>query len=296
MTPQHFIPSAGVTLAAYTWGNPQTAKATLVLVHGYPDSAKIWQEMAQLLAQNYYVISYDVRGAGESSIPKSVSQYDLSYLRQDLQAVIDTLAPNTKVHLVAHDWGSIQTWEAVTEPSLQDRIASYITISGPCLDHVGHWIRQRLGQPNAKSVTQLAKQFSHSWYIWLFHMPFLAPNIWRFGGERLWPMVLNNIEGITEEHPNPSQVKDGRYGINLYRANIFKYVLSPRKRHTTVPVQLVVPSGDHFMIPDIFDDLAQWVPQLTRTTIDAGHWVPLSHAPQLTQIVRQFIQKQLSLG
>jgi pimeloyl-ACP methyl ester carboxylesterase len=44
MTPQHFIPSAGVTLAAYTWGNPKTAKATVVLIHGYPDSAKIWQE------------------------------------------------------------------------------------------------------------------------------------------------------------------------------------------------------------------------------------------------------------
>lgn len=96
MTPQHFIPSAGVTLAAYTWGNPKTAKATIVLIHGYPDSAKIWQEMAELLANDYYVISYDVRGSGESTIPKRIKQYDLSYLRQDLQAVIDTLAPKQK--------------------------------------------------------------------------------------------------------------------------------------------------------------------------------------------------------
>ena len=291
MTPQHFIPSAGVTLAAYTWGNPKTAKATVVLIHGYPDSAKIWQEMAELLANDYYVISYDVRGSGESTIPKRIKQYDLSYLRQDLQAVIDTLAPKQKVHLVAHDWGSIQTWEAVTEPSLQDRIASYTSASGPCLDHMGYWMRQRLSQPNAKAVGQLAKQFSHSWYIWMFHLPFLAPNIWRFGGERLWPIMLEKVEGIKEEHPNPSQVKDGQYGVNLYRANIFKYVLAPRERYTTVPVQLLVPTNDHFMIEDIWDDLDQWVPNLTRSTIEAGHWLQLSHAQQFAQAASQFIEK-----
>ncbi|HMX99978.1 MAG TPA: alpha/beta hydrolase, partial [Agitococcus sp.] len=85
--------------------------------------------------------------------------------------------------------------------------------------------------------------------------------------------------------------KDGQYGVNLYRANIFKYVLAPRERYTTVPVQLLVPTNDHFMIEDIWDDLDQWVPNLTRSTIEAGHWLQLSHAQQFAQAASQFIEK-----
>ncbi|MFP4596292.1 alpha/beta fold hydrolase, partial [Ralstonia sp.] len=59
------VQSGDVTLAVKTWGDP--ARPTVVLVHGYPDNSEVWHEMAPLLARDYYVIAYDVRGAGQSS-------------------------------------------------------------------------------------------------------------------------------------------------------------------------------------------------------------------------------------
>ena len=178
MTPSQFVQSADVTLAVYTWGKASKNKPTVVLVHGYPDAANVWQASAELLAKRYFVVAYDVRGAGLSTRPTKKSAYDLKYLVDDLAAVVDAVCPKKAVHLVAHDWGSIQSWEAVTTPTLQGRIASYTTISGPSLDHAGHWIRQRLSSGSPKQLAQLARQAAHSWYIAMFHLPLLAPTIW----------------------------------------------------------------------------------------------------------------------
>jgi pimeloyl-ACP methyl ester carboxylesterase len=69
MTPSQFVQSADVKLAVYTWGKPSKNKPTVVLVHGYPDAANVWKASAELLAQRYFVVAYDVRGAGNSTRP-----------------------------------------------------------------------------------------------------------------------------------------------------------------------------------------------------------------------------------
>ena len=62
------------------------------------------------------------------------------------------------VHLVGHDWGSLQGWEAVTTDHMAGRIASFTSMSGPCLDHAGWWIRDRLSSLRPSAIRQLAVQ------------------------------------------------------------------------------------------------------------------------------------------
>ena len=126
----------GINLATRRRGNPDGP--AVLFVHGYPDNGDVWDAVAEALGDDYHLITYDVRGAGASSSPRGRQAYRLEELRDDLFAVIDALSPGRPVHLVGHDWGSIQAWEAVTEPGAEKRIASYTSLSGPCLDHVGH--------------------------------------------------------------------------------------------------------------------------------------------------------------
>ena len=113
MTQRHWIDATkDVRLFAETWGNEKNTP--IVLVHGYPDSHTIWHDVATQLAEQFYVIAYDVRGAGKSSIPTALKDYKIDVLAQDLQAVVNSLIPNRLFHLVGHDWGSIQSWESVT--------------------------------------------------------------------------------------------------------------------------------------------------------------------------------------
>ena len=283
------VRNGDVELAVYRWGSAK-AEQTILMVHGYPDSARIWQQTAELLADRYQVIAYDVRGAGASSRPSAVKDYRLEHLVEDMAAVIDACSPEQAVHLLAHDWGSIQSWEAVTTSRLHGRIASFTSISGPSLDHAGHWLRRRAGSISVTDKLALLKQLSHSWYIGLFHLPGLAPAVWRFGGNGMWPLALQTLEGIAEPESCEHQSQDGLFGINLYRANVLPRLTRPRERYANIPVHLIFPLKDHFMIEEIWRDLRLWVGQLWRSDVESGHWLPLTHAPLLADKMHDFIQ------
>jgi NAD(P)-dependent dehydrogenase (short-subunit alcohol dehydrogenase family)/pimeloyl-ACP methyl ester carboxylesterase len=272
-----FAASGDVQLAVREWG--ERGRPTILLVHGYPDSSHAWDATAALLAEDFHVVAYDVRGAGQSTAPHPVEDYDLEHLVADTAAVAAAVSPDKPVHLVGHDWGSIQSWETVTTETMRGRIASYTTISGPCLDHAGYWVLQRLKSGTPAEVSRVASQLLHSWYIGMFHLPVAAPAAWKMGLDKLWPALLEKLDGVAADI-NPTQRKDGSHGVKLYRANVLKRVLKPNKRRTDIPVQLIVPLRDRFVTPQLFDDLPQWAPKLWRSNVDAGHWLQVSH-PQL---------------
>ncbi len=285
MTPTRIVTRGDVRLAVYEWGSAADGKPTLVLVHGYPDSARVWDAVAERLAGQFHVVSYDVRGAGQSSAPSRVRDYRILELMGDLAAVFDAVAPGRKIHLVGHDWGSIQSWESVTLSPMRDRIASYTSISGPSLDHVGYWLRAH-ARPGWKGQ-QLLRQLARSWYIAAFQLPLFAPAAWRFGVGRSWSKLVRAMEGTVVD-ASPTQTADGRNGINLYRANVLPRLLRPEPRHAIAPVQLIIPMRDRFVSPELFEGLSRWVPVLRRRAIDAGHWLLLSHPDKVASCIGEW--------
>ncbi|WP_454721387.1 MULTISPECIES: alpha/beta fold hydrolase [Cupriavidus] len=264
---QRFVQSGPVRLAVKTWGDP--SRRAIVLVHGYPDNSAVWHGVAPLLADDYYVIAYDVRGAGASSAPAAAAAYRLARLAEDFGAVIDTLSPGAPVHLVGHDWGSIQCWECVTEPRLRGRIASFTSCSGPCLDHAGHWMRGN------RRLARSLRQALSSWYIYVFHLPWLPELGWRLWMGRMWPFYLKWSEGVAAE-PSPTRVADGCHGLALYRANMLPRLLAPGERHAHAPVQVIVPLRDRYVSPALSADLSRWVGRWWRREVAARHWLPLA--------------------
>ena len=284
----HKVASNGVSLHATSYGEPQ--HTPVVLVHGYPDSSQVWQPVEELLADQYYVIAYDVRGAGQSDAPESTADYKLDLLSQDLLAVADTLLPGRKFHLVGHDWGSIQSWESVTTERLRGRIASFTSISGPALDHVSHWMRKRTLNLSPAAKAKVLGQLASSWYILMFQLPWLAPALWDAGLGKVWPKMLEKREGVIDAAINPTQTADGRNGVGLYRANFIDKLLHPEERFAHCPVQLIIPTKDAYVGAQLFEDLHEWVPELYRRELGAGHWVPLSHPTLLARWIGEFVQ------
>ncbi len=287
LTQQVMVNSAGVQLATYRWGNP--AGPVLLLVHGYPDNHEVWLPLINQLAADFHIIAYDVRGAGASDRPKHRHDYRLPLLADDLEAVILAHSPDRPVHLIAHDWGSIQSWEGVTEPRLQKRLASYTSISGPCLDHVGYWMGERGKTPTFAALRQLVGQLLSSWYIAFFHLPWIPELAWRHGMAKLWPRFLRQVEGIRPVRISSTQSEDGQHGVKLYRANFIRSLFTPRQRFTQVPVQLVVLTRDRFVRPHLFDNLQHWAPNLTRREVAVGHWKLLAEPAPLAGWVREFV-------
>ncbi|WP_430460923.1 alpha/beta fold hydrolase [Thalassolituus sp. LLYu03] len=283
---KHSVQSGDVRLNVITRGDP--ANTPMVLVHGYPDNHSVWDEVGSRLAQTYYVIAYDVRGAGQSDIPPRIRDYRLPQLSEDLKAVVDALIPGRRFHLAAHDWGSIQSWESVTTERLQGRILSYSSVSGPCLDHMGFWMRDHLFSTSPGKVIKALRQLLSSWYIVFFQIPVLAPLLWRVAIAALWPTFLRLREGVKEPEANPTQANDGVYGVRLYRANFIGKMARPEQRYAHCPVQLIVPTGDNYVGTQLFSGLSQWVEHLYQRDIDATHWVLLTHAEQMSDWIGSF--------
>lgn len=284
VTQRHWIDAGqDVRLFAETWGNE--SNTPLVLVHGYPDSHTVWQSIAEQLADQFYVIAYDVRGAGKSSIPEALKDYKIEVLAQDLRAVVNSLLPNRQFHLAAHDWGSIQSWESVTTPALQGRILSFTTMSGPSLDHAALMLKDQF----KTNPFKVLKQLSMSWYIAAFHIPLLAPLSWKLYWGKHWHQVVDQLEKTTGLPENPTQTSDGVYGINLYRANFIDRLSNPRQRIAHCPVQVIILEKDAFVSEGYMQDLPRWVDDLTVKRINANHWAILSQPTQVANYIREFV-------
>lgn len=273
-------------LAVRAHGSPRAGTPSLVLIHGYPDNQRIWDGVIEALPTSWHCVSYDVRGSGESSAPRHSREYTLAALMADLEQILDKASPTGPVHLVGHDWGAIQGWEAVSDARIGPRIASLTALCGPCLDQVGAQLRRDLRQSAGRR--RVARQLLHSWYVGAMHLPGLAAGAWRLGLDRAWPRLLYRLDGVTEAHSVQRRAQ-GIHGIGLYRANVRQRLLRPAPRSIPQPVQLITAKRDPFATEALFTDVERWVPQLQRTRIDAGHWLPLSHPRWVAEQIGHFV-------
>ncbi len=72
-------------LAVFTQGD--TNKKPIVFVHGFPYDHTMWDSQIEVLQNEYYCVTYDIRGLGESSVGDG--QYTMESYVHDLFSVID---------------------------------------------------------------------------------------------------------------------------------------------------------------------------------------------------------------
>ncbi|GKQ38618.1 SDR family oxidoreductase [Streptomyces sp. A012304] len=287
---ERWVRTGGIELCVAELGDSQ--RPTVVLVHGYPDSKEVWSEIAVRLADRFHVVLYDVRGHGRSSAPQPLrGGFTLEKLTDDFLAVVDAVSPDRPVHLVGHDWGSVQAWEFVTVERTEGRIASFTSMSGPSLDHFGHWINKRLKRPTPRRVAQLLGQGAKSWYVYLLHTPALPELAWRGPLGKRWPAMLRRMEKVPGgDYPTSSLPTDAAHGAWLYRDKVRARLRSLRPdAHARVPVQLITPLGDAFLSERLYDELERWVPRLTRRTLAAKHWIPRTRPDQVSAWIADFV-------
>ena len=238
------------------------------------------------------VVAYDVRGAGESSCPASRSGYRFPQLIADIGAVIDSLGVG-QVHLLAHDWGSIQAWAAVTDESVTGKIASFTSISGPHLQYVGKFLRSAR---TPRAAAQVARQLVASSYIAFFLCPVLPEVAAR---SRLLVKIVEAFERIgrssarSRRTATQRSIADYINGLNLYRQNMLASVsLRPsRLPRAGVPVQVLAPRKDIFVTPAL-QRFTGAIPHGGRVIpIEGGHWVVTSRPDVVARLTGEWVDR-----
>jgi len=273
----------GVRLAVYRTGDP--GRPTILALHGYPDNHSVWDGVVAILADRYHVVTYDVRGCGASDKPRQRHAYRIDRLVDDLGAVLDAVSPDRPVHLLAHDWGSIQAWPVVCDARFAARIASYTSISGPSLDHAAIWIRAAAEHPGAT-----LRQLLDSYYTLVFQLPVLPELGWRTGAfDRVMALTRGRPSSAAVDNHPARSVADKINGLQLYRANMVTRLRRPRPGRTAIPVQVLAPAEDSYVTPALQTQAPlPYAQNLRARTIPGRHWVVSERPDVIARLTSEF--------
>jgi pimeloyl-ACP methyl ester carboxylesterase len=114
----------GVELAYLEEG----AGTLVVLLHGFPDTARTWKRALRFLAeQNFRAVALFQRGYLPSEIPAD-GDYSIRRLAADALELIDRLGA-TKAVVIGHDWGALAAYAAAALAPA--KVAAIVTLAIP---------------------------------------------------------------------------------------------------------------------------------------------------------------------
>jgi pimeloyl-ACP methyl ester carboxylesterase len=241
----------------------------VLLLHGFPDSLRLWRNVAPLLAAaGFHVVAPDQRGCGDSGAPVGRQHYRMDRLVADMAGLVRTLGIREPVHVMGHDWGAVVAWcMAVTRPEI---VSSAVAIS------VGH--------PREYALAGLEQKrkglYTIGWQFPVLAERWLAANDW--ARMRHW----------LRQHPDPDSclrnlARPGRLtaGLNWYRANLLPMLAQPLP-DCTVPMLGVWGSEDHCLAEDQMSRSGRRAsgPWRYERIDGAGHWLPLEQPGRIASL------------
>jgi pimeloyl-ACP methyl ester carboxylesterase len=249
---------------------------TLLLLHGWPDTGALWDDMVPYLVQaGYRVVAADLRGCGQSSKPNETSSYRMFHLVSDVKCIIDTLG-GEPVTLIGHDWGAALAWSSAAH--LQEHVERLVVLS------VGH--------PTSFYGAGIDQQM-RSWYMLLFSQDGLGEAFLRkddYHAMKRWMSHPHAQEVIDELE------RDGQMSAHLrwYRANapMDAFIVDPPTLPpVTQPVLGIWSSGDFALTERQMVNSAPYCPNgFTFVRLeDYGHWIPLEAPREVSRAILNFL-------
>lgn len=243
-----------------------------VLLHGFPETNKSWQETSEILnTQGYRTFAVNQRGYSLGAQPTSRRDYRGSALLEDVNALLDII--QQPVYLVGHDWGAVVAWDVAQR--YPEKIKHLITISVP---HKAAFMKAML----------TSNQLFKSYYMGLFQLPkipeLLFEKVPQIG------LALLKDSGMTEQQLKDFQqeiVNEKRLStaLNWYRGLPFssnKNLLKP----ITVPTLFIWGKHDSAIGPKGVEYNKNYVHAPYKEVImDATHWIPVQNAKELSQYI-----------
>lgn len=264
----------GISLSCRMAGAAEAIQ-TIVLLHGFPEGAFVWDPVMRALADGARCIAPNLRGYERSSAPAGVEAYRAKHLVADLEALVRQLGAPLDV-LVAHDWGGGVAWNfAALRPELVRRL---VIVNSP---HPGALLRE---------LRDSAAQQAASAYMNELCRPDAAAQLSQHDHARLWMMLGRTGHAAWLTPPMRQRYREiWSYGLegalNYYRASplrpatpgddtLRRLELPPTVLNVEVPTSVLWGLNDQALLPGLLDGLEQWVADLRIVRVpDASHWI-----------------------
>jgi len=253
-------------LSVFTSGN--TNNKPIIFVHGFPFDHIMWDAQIEELSKDYYCITYDIRGLGES--PAGDGQFTMESFVDDLETIIDELKLNLPV-LCGLSMGGYISLRAME--IMEERFSALILCDTKALadDNAGKIKRaEGIKSINESGVEHFVEQF--------------VPNCFSDN------FMMRNKPGYEEvlirsKSSSPIGVKGcllamaGRTGTTAYLHNV------------SIPALIICGEEDKLTPLDVMKSMAKNINNSTFVVIaGAGHMAPIEASDIVSEKIKEFLK------
>lgn len=290
----------GVTLVGReaVFGAPPQPRPRVLLLHGFPEAAFVWDELLLDLARSgVAALAPNLRGYGPSSAPADPAAYKPRALVADLVALIEAEGAPLDL-LVAHDWGGALAWAvAALRPDLLRRL---LIINAP---HPACFLRELRHSPAQQQASA---------YMTFLCRPDAAALLAADDFARLWPFFGNQPPWLDAARRDRYRAVWGAQGVglegplNYYRGSPLRPSTGPLDALNTLvlpdaavtvklPTTVLWGERDQALLPGLLDGLERWVPQLDLQRVpEASHWLLHEQPARVSATIRRLLAQPLA--
>lgn len=243
---------------------------TVVLLHGFPQTAASWDQVAAGLNRaGYRTLAPDQRGYSPGARPRGRRAYRMTELVGDVVALLDA-AGLERAHLVGHDWGGAAAWG--TAQSHPHRVRTLTSLSTP---HPAAFARAMV----------TSSQLLRSWYMLAFQLPWLPEAAIGRDPDRFVSQLV--ASGLPEDKARQYAARmtvPGALtaGLNWYRGIPF----GRSQDRVQVPTLFIWSTGDRFVTEAAARLTARYVDGPYRVEALAGdHWLPDNQPERVLELL-----------
>ena len=265
----------GLKMHYFTAG---TGPETLVLIHGYAQSAHMWESAMPELAKKFTVIAPDLPGFGDSAIPKD--GLDMKSAATRIHALVKSLKV-TKARVVGHDIGLMV---AYAYAAMYQSEVEKLVVMDAFLPGIGDW-----------------ETTYHNPVLWHFFFNGPTPEALVKGRERIYfehfwnDFAADGKKSLSETDRKfftAQYAREGRMRAGwAYFANFpqtAKEFAVLGKTKLTMPVMVI--SGEKAGGPGLGEQLKLVANNVTPIVLKAtGHWVIDENRTEVMQALAKFL-------
>lgn len=258
-------------------------KTILLFLHGFPDSAHVWDEQIEFFGKTFHVVAPMMRGVGGSELGNQDRRCGLDATALDILSLLDQVCDKKKKSLivVGHDLGTLHAWHLA--PLLGKRLKGLIIING------GHFLQMWGRRKNLRQVMK-------SWYAYFFLSPYLPEIVTRLLGPAILKKEIKNHGG--GECPSPQifdGIPDAHKSVKQYRQiarSLPFYLANKNGPKTNAPVLSISALGDKYLEPTTLEELSRYTKKPFVRVIPGKHWLQYEQPEHLNKLIDQFVSRE----
>ena len=259
---------------------------TLLLLHGFPTSSHMFRDLIPALADRYHVVAPDLPGFGYSDAPERTG---FKYAFEDLSVMIERFTEVLglgRFALFVFDYGApIGFRLALRHP---ERITALISQNGNAylegLSEGWNPIQAYWKDPSQENRAALRAFLKPEATRWQYTHGVSNP-------ERLSPDAWT-LDSALLARPGNDEIQLDLFGD--YQSNVALYPkFQDYIRSQKPPLLAVWGRNDPFFLPAGAEAFKRDNPNAKVHLLDAGHFALESRGPEIAQIVRDFLAREL---